>query len=719
MKALKFGFVPRCAAVLAAAAAVSSSFAADVESAPTEVTQSVDTNGEIRVEVVGQSVYDTYKTMSTESFSYIATDPAVLPASVHQFTPKAMSDLGTHSFKDVADYLPGVHNDYDHGYLYCYNYFNVRGFKSENPYRDGMRSYGGNAVDVDTLESVDVVKGPSSVQYGKMAPGGVVNYVTKGAKLDKPGLHGEVKAYATDTGRWHVSGAANEMVDEDLAVFAQVGYTGGETYRKTRKNVLSAVFGLLWRPTDEDEFDLRFSYTHEERDMQDGCLLVNGRLYGDRWEHWDSDNLGKFDGQTLDDYYLMGKWTHKFSDSFENRLRMKAHYFDHDVDAIRMPGYNAATGRLSGRLDQSNMSIFETQVSDDFAWIYDDSDWIENTLLAGIEFHTRNYTRHQRWWMGAWRPLAGGAWTIPNVCTTGDHAQNQNLYSFAPFAQEQLKLFDSLHVVAGVRWDWIYQENRNITGGWSKTRDYEGLVYNGGVLYELTDWLHPYYGYQTSFNPQTHVQDANGKLITDPTTGEQHEIGFKSPWFDNKLLLSACWFIVDKENVAQPVAGTDYYTLNGHVRSQGVELAAQGQIGDHFEVIASYSYTDAYYAEDASGMQIGTHSKGEAMAYIPKNNGSIWGVWHMDGVREPTGLRVGFGAVASDSRPVDSTMKMGGYYTLNAMFGYGLKVWEDRLVDFQLNLFNLSDQEYWQSCNGSYGMPGQPFGAQFTVKFVF
>ena len=84
MKTLKFGFAPRCAA-----AAVSSGFAADVESAPTEVTQSVGTNGEIRVEVVGQSV--------------------------------------------------------------------------------------------------DVVKDPSSVQYGKMAPGGVVNYVPKGAKLDKLG----------------------------------------------------------------------------------------------------------------------------------------------------------------------------------------------------------------------------------------------------------------------------------------------------------------------------------------------------------------------------------------------------------------------------------------------------------------------------------------------------------------------------------------------------
>ena len=702
------------AAVFSAFSLVSSAFAADVESKPAEVTQSVDTNGEIRVEVVGQSVYDTYKTLSTESFSYIATDPAVLPASVHQFTPKAMSDLGTHSFKDVADYLPGVHNDYDHGYVYCYSYFNVRGFRSENPYRDGMRSYGGNAVDVDTLESIDVVKGPSSVQYGKMAPGGVVNYVTKGAKLDKPGLHGEVKAYATDAGRWHVSGAANEMVNEDFAVFAQVGYTGGETYRQTRKNVLSAVFGLKWRPTDDDEIDVRFAYTHEERDMQDGCLIVNGQVYGDRWEHWDSANVGNFRGQVLDDYYLTGKWTHKFSESFENRLRMKAHYFDHDVDAIRMPSYNASTGRLSGRLDQSDMSIFETQVSDDFAWVYDDLDWMENTLLAGIEFHTRNYTRHQRWWNGAWRNLAGGPWNFGTTCTTGDHAQNQNLYSFAPFAQEQMKLFDSLHIVAGVRWDWIYQENRNITGGWSKTRDYDSLVYNGGVLYELTDWLHPYYSYQTSFNPQTHVQDIHGNLITEPTTGEQHEIGFKSPWFDNRLLLSACWFQVDKHNVAQAIPGTDYYTLNGHVRSQGVELAAQGQVGDYVEVIGAYSYTHAYYVEADS-----SHAAGESMAYIPHNNGSLWGVWHLDGVREATGLRVGFGAVAMDARPVNSTMHMSAYYTLNAMVGYGLKLWDDQIVDLQLNLFNLSNQEYWQSCNGSYGMPGQLFGGQFTVKFIF
>lgn len=687
--------------------------AADVESRPVDVSQTTDTNGTIRIEVVGQSVYDTYKTLSTESFSYIASDPAVLPASVHQFTPKAMSDIGTHSFKDVADYIPGVHNDYDHGYVYCYNYFNVRGFRCNNPYRDGMRSYGGNAVDVDTLESVDVVKGPSSVQYGKMAPGGVVNYVTKGAKLDRPGLHGEVKAYATDTGRWHVGANANEMVDRDLAVFAQVGYTGGETYRHSRKEILSAVFGLRWRPTDDDELDFRFSYTHEERDMQDGCLIVDGRAFGDRWEHWDAANLDRFDGQTLDDYYLSGKWTHRFSESLENRLRVKAHYFGHDVDAIRMPSYNATTGRLNGRLDQSDMGIFETQASDDFAWTYDNGSWVENTLLGGIEFHTRNYTRHQRWWNGAWRPLAGGPWNIGSVCTTGDHAQNENLYSFAPFAQEQVKLFDSLHVVAGVRWDWIYQEKRNVTGGWTHFRDYDALVYNGGVLYELTDWLHPYYSYQTSFDPQTHALDTAGNLITDPTTGEQHEFGFKSPWFDNRLLLSACWYQVDKRNIVQPIPGTDFSELSGHVRSQGVELAAQGQVGDSLEVIASYSYTHASYVESQG------HASGESLAYIPHNNGSLWGVWHMDGVREQTGLRVGFGAVAMDARPVNSTMKMNGYYTLNAMVGYGLDIWDGQIVDFQVNLFNLTSQDYWQSCNGSYGMPGQPLGAQFTVRFVF
>lgn len=695
-------------------------FAADVESKPAEVSQSVDTNGTIQVLVEGQSVYDTYKTVSTESYSFIPTDPAVLPASVQQFTPKAMSDIGTHSFKDVADYIPGVHNDYDHGYVYCYNYFRVRGFLCQTPYRDGMRNYGGNAVDVDTLESIDIVKGPSSVQYGKMEPGGVINYVTKGANLDRPGLHGEVKTYATDTGRWHVSGSANETVGDNFAVFGQVGFTGGRTYRDTRKDVLSTVFGLKWRPTDMDEFDLRYAYTHEERDMQDGCLLVDGKVYGDRWKHWDHENVDDFDGQRLDDHYLNAKWTHKFCDNFETRTRAKIHYFYHDVNAIRMPSYNSSTGKLSGRLDDSTMDMFETQANQDFAWTYDNGDWLENILVGGIEFHTRNYTRHQRWFNGAWRYLDGGSWTIPTTCTTGDHAQNQNLYSFAPFVQEQMKLFDKLHINLGFRWDWMQQEDRNISDkGFTKTKDYDGIAYNAGILYELTDWLHPYYGFQTSFLPQSHVYDASGNMITEPTKGVQHEFGFKSPLFDNRLLLSACWYYVEKKNVAQAVSGTDYYELIDGQTSQGVELSAQGQIGDNWEVIASYTYTHATYSSDSSGGMGGSHEKGECLAYVPHNNGSLWGVWHMDGVREKTGLRIGAGVVAMDNRPVNSTMHMGGYYTINAMAGYGLEVADGQVVDFQVNLFNLSNQEYWQSCNGSYGMPGQPFGAQFTVKFTF
>lgn len=58
----------------------------------------------------------------------------------------------------------------------------MRGFtlSSSNGYlRDGHQHWSHYQQPIETLESIEVIKGPSSILYGQSGPGGLVNMVTK------------------------------------------------------------------------------------------------------------------------------------------------------------------------------------------------------------------------------------------------------------------------------------------------------------------------------------------------------------------------------------------------------------------------------------------------------------------------------------------------------------------------------------------------------------
>jgi len=55
----------------------------------------------------------------------------------------------------------------------------IRGFESPAALRNGMRATGVGAVDLANIETIEVLKGPASILYGALQPGGVLNYTTK------------------------------------------------------------------------------------------------------------------------------------------------------------------------------------------------------------------------------------------------------------------------------------------------------------------------------------------------------------------------------------------------------------------------------------------------------------------------------------------------------------------------------------------------------------
>ena len=113
------------------------------------------------------------------SVSATRTDTAIknLPFSISAFTEQFIEDIGALELIDVASFAPGVTSGAKE-FTQGNNRFSIRGFDGDvTPQRNGF--VGSRYVDSGNIQRVEVVKGPSSLLYGQITPGGTVNYITK------------------------------------------------------------------------------------------------------------------------------------------------------------------------------------------------------------------------------------------------------------------------------------------------------------------------------------------------------------------------------------------------------------------------------------------------------------------------------------------------------------------------------------------------------------
>jgi outer membrane receptor for ferrienterochelin and colicins len=137
------------------------------------------------------------------------------PASISIVTSDEIKQFGHRTLADVLNSVRGVYFANDRNY----RYLGVRGFLRPGDYNSrvlilidghptndavydgGYIGYEG-MVDVDLIERVEFIRGPSSSIYGSSAFFGVVNVVTKrGDRFDGPELSLDTGRYGTHTGR--------------------------------------------------------------------------------------------------------------------------------------------------------------------------------------------------------------------------------------------------------------------------------------------------------------------------------------------------------------------------------------------------------------------------------------------------------------------------------------------------------------------------------------
>ncbi len=285
---------------------------------------------------------------------------------------------------------------------------------------------------------------------------------------------------------------------------------------------------------------------------------------------------------------------------------------------------------------------------------------------------------------------------------------------FGVYFQDQITLWDKLHILGGGRYDWASASSGGSPASLKEANsladqneiDDEKFSPRVGLLYQPWPWLSLYGNYAQSLG------SSNGRSATgepfEPQESEQYEAGLKAEWLDGRLTSTLAFYHLTKTNLLSADLSTvdpfDSVAI-GEARSRGIEFDIAGQITDRVSLIGTYAYTDVRITKDQGQDELGNPTRlneGNRLANVPEHSGSLWAKFSL----LPEQLEMGAGVYLVGDRQGDNenTLDLPGYGRLDLFAAYHHKLGGSRLTA-QINVNNVLDKEYYKTTNTVDGVP--------------
>ncbi|ASC72642.1 TonB-dependent siderophore receptor [Halomicronema hongdechloris C2206] len=144
-----------------------------------------DADEGLRITVTGQPAGSEYFVPRASTATRTATDLLEIPASVQVIPREVLDDQQVIQLDEALRNVSGVVVDSTEGAGFQYT---IRGFQGAQLLRDGFRLSGSGSLsntgilalpETVNVEQIEVLKGPASILYGEIQPGGVINLITE------------------------------------------------------------------------------------------------------------------------------------------------------------------------------------------------------------------------------------------------------------------------------------------------------------------------------------------------------------------------------------------------------------------------------------------------------------------------------------------------------------------------------------------------------------
>ncbi len=626
------------------------------------------------------------------------------PQSVSVVTRDQMRALDVTSVSQALRYSAGVFTEY-RGSSNRNDEVFVRGFSYVPKFLDGL-SYGATAssqtgtFDPWLLERVELVRGPASVLFGQVNPGGLIAMTSK-RPVSQP-----IHELQFRTGNHHLAEGAFDfggpLSDDGRLLYrlngiARTQNSQIEDYKETRMAIAPA---LTWYPDDATRMTLLTSYQKDPDagyrnflprygtvESVDGSYIprdfnVSDPSYNQSWRE-----------QTMIGY----EFEHQPDDTFT--LRQNARYatikqkYRYLVYSSSPANSSVLSRRAQHETRQTDEFGIDNQLEAKFA-----SGQVAHTVIGGLDYKTSK----DKQYLGR----AGGSqydldWRSPTYGVSVDESafspatnEQQNLDQAGVYVQDQLSWQNWELLVSG-RYDWAEVRTTDFTDASSTQQNDNKFTWRTGLLYAFDSGLSPYISYSTSFEPNLQTNRAPGVGPFDPSEGKQVEVGVKYQPDPNALITLALYDLT-QSNVATYNSAAGWFENSGKVRSKGVEAEAHATLFENLNLIASYTYTDA---ETVNTTVIGT--EGKTPARIPTHMASAFTSYTLpDGALKSLTAGVGVRYIGTSYGDAKNTFKVPAVDLYDAMVSYELGELNSSLkgAQVQFNVNNIADTRYVASC---------------------
>lgn len=569
-----------------------------------------------------------------------------------------------------------------------------------------VQGHGMNAA----AESVEVVKGPSSLLYGIMDPGGVVNVVSKKPQLrDRTTLSLLGSGYAGGKTGGGVTLDTTGAIGENGLAYRLVADHVDEDYWRvygTRRETLLAP-SIAWYG-DDTQAVLSYEYRDFLTPFDRGTALdpnTKRPLAIPRTRRLDEP----FNDMRGDSHLAQLAVDHRLSPDWKAHLGLGYNRETYDANQFRVSGINTTTGTLQ----RSNDATHGALSTDSYGIAYVDGHaqlgGMRHDVQLGADVEYRRIYRADLLRQATTstfsylNPVYGHEKPSTTV-SASDSGQSDQLHNHALFLQDAVHLSDHWIAVAGLR----YQAYSQVAGRGrpfkanTDTSDSTWLP-RAGLVYRATDTLSYYASYTQSLKPASTIAPLASGLVIDsgiaPEEARSWEVGAKLE-IPGGLTSSLALYDIKKKNVLvsqfNDVTKLTDWRTSGAARSRGLELDVAGQLSSRWSGIASYAYTDAKTTQDPL-------FAGNRLWNVARQTASVSAVYDAGNLFGAGQLRVGAGARYVGRRPGDSanTFELPSYAVADAFATYDTRIGAQK-VKFQLNVKNLFDRTYYTSSANTY-----------------
>jgi catecholate siderophore receptor len=634
-----------------------------------------------------------------------------VPQSVSVVSSQMIRDASMQSLADVSRYIPGITAGQGEGNR---DQMVLRGNSSTADfYVDGVRDDVQYFRDIYNVESVEALKGPNAMIFGRGGGGGVINRVMKQADFNSVrDLTAEVGAHE------HRRFAAD--VDQPLSASVATRLTSMyQSSRSFRNGVDLERYGV--NPTltlGGAKTTVALSYEHfqDHRTADRGVPSFEGRPFEAEPSTFFGDPSASHSDAKVN--AATATVTHQSTSGLTLTSRSRLAGYDKFYRNI-FPGAVSTTGTEVSILAYDNATNRRNIFTQADVVLPTSTGRINHTLLIGAEAGRQSTDNFRRTgYFGGTATAFSASSSTPTISAPLEFRQsatdaNNHVLStvLSLYGQDQIHLSRRWQIVAGLRYETFNIEFHNHRDGSLLDRRDGMISPRLGLVYKPRAPVSLYSSAGVSYLPSSGDQFSSLTEVTrglEPERFVNYETGAK--WdVSDRLIFSAAAYRLDRDNTrANDPANPGRIVQTGSQRTNGFELDLRGELATRWEVAGGYSYQNAFIS---SATTAAVH--GARVPLVPHSAVSLW-----NRVRLNDRLAFGAGIVhqGESFAAIDNAVTLPSFTKLDGAMYYTF----GRSLGAQINVENLFDTRYYPTANNNNNIsPGAPRALRFSLTTAF